>query len=91
MADSEQDLPSEPRSPWKFHPALIEERLRICGRLLAHARRDAVAMAAYELGDDSWSVGCRAHAQGQPLIRLTLECDTTIGWHLMGSGLPNAM
>src|SRR6478672_3819444 len=51
--------------PWDFHPALTEERLRICGRMLANARRDALAMASYELGDDPWSVGCRAFAFGR--------------------------
>src|SRR3954451_2904663 len=51
--------------PWDFHPALPEDRLRICARLLANARRDALAMASYELGDDPWSVGCRAFAFGR--------------------------
>src|SRR3954470_12703109 len=61
------DPPSSPpaRLPWDFHPALTEDRLRICARLLAHARRDALAMASYELGDDPWSVGCRAFAFGR--------------------------
>jgi len=48
--------------PWDFHPALPEDRLRLCARLLANARRDALALAAYEMGDDSWSVGYRAYA-----------------------------
>ena len=41
------DPPSLPpaRLPWDFHPALTEERLRLCARLLANARRDALAMA----------------------------------------------
>src|SRR5215213_6311735 len=56
-------LPS--RLPWDFHPALTEDRLRIGARLLANARRDALAMASYELGDDPWSVGCRAFAFGR--------------------------
>ena len=61
------ELPSPPpaRLPWDFHPALTEERLRICARLLANARRDALAMASYALGDDPWSVGCRAFAFGR--------------------------
>ena len=59
-------LPSPPaRLPWDFHSALTEERLRICGRMLANARRDALAMASYEMGDDPWSVGCRAFAFGR--------------------------
>lgn len=51
--------------PWDLHPALTEDRLRICARLLANARRDALAMASYEMGDDAWSVGCRAYAFGR--------------------------
>src|SRR3954451_7185763 len=58
-------LPS--RLPWDFHPALTEERLRICARLLANARRDALAMASYELGDEPWSVGRRALRLRPPL------------------------
>ena len=69
MVDSKSTVPPSPRLPWEFHPALTEERLRVCGRLLANARRDAVAMAAYELGDDSWSVGCRAYAFGKQRLR----------------------
>ncbi len=57
--------PSPSRLPWDFHPALTEERLRVCARMLANARRDALAMASYELGDDPWSVGCRAFAFGR--------------------------
>jgi len=59
--------PAEPpaRLPWDFHPALTEERLRICARMLANARRDALAMASDALGDDPWSVGCRAFAFGR--------------------------
>ena len=69
MPDSEQHIPPAPRFPWDFHPASTAERLRICGRLLANARRDAVAMAAYEMGDDSWSVGCRAYAFGKQRLK----------------------
>jgi hypothetical protein len=33
--------------------------------MLANARRDALALASYEMGDDPWSVGCRAFAFGR--------------------------
>jgi hypothetical protein len=66
MTDS---VPVSPVLPWEFHPALTEERLRLCARLLANARRDAVALAAYEMGDDSWSVGCRAYAFGKQRLK----------------------
>ena len=59
--------------PWDFHPALTEERLRFCARLLANARRDAVALAAYEMGDDNWSVGCRAYAFGKQRLKRVAE------------------
>ena len=61
--------PAPPRLPWDFHPALSEDRLRLCARLLANARRDALAMASYELGDDPWSVGCRAFAFGRHRLK----------------------
>lgn len=59
--------------PWDLHPALTEDRLRVCARLLANARRDAFAMAAYEMGDDAWSVGCRAFSFGRQRVRRTAE------------------
>ena len=62
-------LPPSPRLPWEFHRAVTEEGLRLCARLLANARRDAVALAAYEMGDDSWSVGCRAYAFGKQRLK----------------------
>ncbi|HEV7267723.1 MAG TPA: hypothetical protein VGN83_22885 [Falsiroseomonas sp.] len=62
---SPEDAPLPGRLPWELHPALTEDRLRVCARMLANARRDALAMASYELGDDAWSVGCRAYAFGR--------------------------
>jgi hypothetical protein len=41
--------------------------------MLANARRDALAMASYELGDDPWSVGCRAFAFGRSRLRRAAE------------------
>ena len=68
-------LPSR-RCPWDIHPALTEDRLRACALLLAHARRDAVRLAAYDMGDDSWSVGCRAYAFGRQRLRRAAERGT---------------
>src|SRR3954463_11426347 len=65
--------PAPPRLPWDFHPALTEDRLRICARMLANARRDAIAMASYELGDDPWSIGCRAFAFGRHRLKRAAE------------------
>jgi hypothetical protein len=64
---------TESRLPWDFHPALTEERLRLCARLLANARRDALAMASYEFGDDPWSIGCRAFAFGRHRLKRAAE------------------
>jgi hypothetical protein len=70
MEPEPESAPSpSPRLPWEFHPALTEERLRLCARMLANARRDALAMASYELGDDPWSVGCRAFAFGRHRLK----------------------
>ena len=64
------------RPPWDIHPALSEDRLRACALLLAHARRDAVRLAAYDMGDDSWSVGCRAYAFGRQRLRRAAQRGT---------------
>ena len=67
------------RLPLEIHPALSEDRLRICARLLAHARRDAIRMASYEMGDTTWSVGCRAYVFGQQRMRRVAE-NRTYNW-----------
>jgi hypothetical protein len=64
---------AEARSPWDLHPSLTAERLRTCARLLANARRDALAMASYEMGDDPWSIGCRAYAFSRHRLKRTAE------------------
>lgn len=73
MSDSAPLQRASPHLPWEFHPALTEDRLRLCARLLANARRDAVALAAYDMGDDSWSVGCRAYAFGKQRLKRVAE------------------
>lgn len=66
IEDSQVEAVASPAPlPWELHAALTEDRLRICARLLANARRDALVMASYEMGDDAWSVGCRAYAFGR--------------------------
>ena len=47
----------------------MADRLRLCARLLANARCDAVALAAYDMGDDSWSVGCRGYTFGKQRLK----------------------
>ena len=51
-----------PRFPWDLHPALTEERLAAAARLLIRGRADALAHADPWMGDDAWSIGCRAYA-----------------------------
>ncbi len=62
--------------PWTIHPALTEDRLRVCALLLAHARRDAVRLASVEMGDDTWSIGCRAYAFGRQRLQRAAERGT---------------
>jgi hypothetical protein len=73
MSNAPTESTAPARLPWDFHPALTEERLRFCARLLANARRDAVALATYEMGDDNWSVGCRAYAFGKQRLKRVAE------------------
>ncbi len=55
---------------------MTEDRLRTCALLLAHARRDAVKLASPELGDDTWSIGCRAYAFGKQRLQRAAERGT---------------
>lgn len=63
----------EPRLPWDLHPALTEERLSACARLLARGRADAVALADPWAGDDAWSIGCRAYSFSRNRLRQAAE------------------
>lgn len=61
------------RAPWDLHPALTEERLSACARLLARGRTDAVSMADPWAGDDAWSIGCRAYSFSRNRLRQAAE------------------
>ena len=63
----------EPRRPWGLHPALTEDRLAACARLLARGRADALALADPWAGDDAWSVGCRAYSFSRHQLRRAAE------------------
>ena len=82
MASPDHQQPDPPIAvpadvlPWTIHPALTEERLRVCALLLAHARRDAVRLASIEMGDDTWSIGCRAYAFGRQRLQRAAERGT---------------
>ena len=67
-------VPHRPqRLPWDLHPALTEERLSACARLLARGRTDALAMADPWAGDDAWSIGCRAYSFSRNRLRQAAE------------------
>ena len=61
------------RCPWDLHPALTEERITACARLLARGRADALAMADTWAGDDAWSVGCRAYSFSRNRLKRAAE------------------
>lgn len=61
------------RRPWDLHPALTEERITACARLLARGRADALAMADLWAGDDAWSIGCRAYSFSRNRLRRAAE------------------
>ena len=65
--------PPARRHPWDLHPALAEERLAACARLLARGRADALALADPWAGDDAWSVGCRAYSFSRHRLRRAAE------------------
>lgn len=69
----EADAAPAARRPWDLHPALTEERLAICARLLARGRADALAMADPWAGDDAWSIGCRAYSFSRNRLRRAAE------------------
>ncbi|MBE9606949.1 hypothetical protein IAI18_18965 [Acetobacteraceae bacterium H6797] len=61
------------KAPWDFHPALTGERLAAAARLLVQGRKDALALADYWAGDDSWSIGCRAYSFSRHQVRRAAE------------------
>lgn len=64
---------ADDKYPWDLHPALTADRLSVVARLLWTARRDAVGRAEWALGDDAWSVGCRAYAFAKNRISRVAE------------------
>jgi hypothetical protein len=61
------------RCPWDFHAALTERRLALAARLLVRGRADAIAGAEPGMGDDSWSIGCRAYSFSRYQVRRAAE------------------
>jgi hypothetical protein len=48
------------KTPWELHPDLTEERLVKTAKLIARGRDDALARFDPSVGDDGWTLGCRA-------------------------------
>jgi hypothetical protein len=63
----------EQKDPPDFHPALTKNRLALAARLLARGRSDAIARAEPGIGDDAWSIGCRAYSFSRHQVRRAAE------------------
>lgn len=48
------------REPWTINPDLTSDRLAAVAQLISRGRNDALDRYEPEIGDDSWSLGCRA-------------------------------
>ncbi|WP_207539626.1 hypothetical protein [Sabulicella rubraurantiaca] len=66
---------------------MSEDRLRLCARLLANARRDAIALANEDLGDDAWSVGCRAFSFSRHRLQRVAEQKTYPWLRVLDEGM----
>lgn len=62
--------------PWDYHEDLTEERLVAVGRLIVEGRHLAVDLYDADIGDDGWTLGCRASQFGR--FRLLAAVDSEI-------------
>lgn len=46
--------------PWEYHPHLTHDAIVAVGRLIAQGRSDALIRHDETIGDDGWTLGCRA-------------------------------
>jgi hypothetical protein len=53
------------KAPWDIHPDLTAERIALVARLLAKGRDDAVDRHEPTVGDNGWTLGCKAYAYGK--------------------------
>lgn len=65
--------------PWDYHPDLTPERLTAVALLLRQGRHDAVERFDVEVGDDGWTLGCRAYRFGQFRI-LQADAEKRFPW-----------
>jgi len=54
--------PMTVQMPWECHPDLTESRLKSVAKFLASAGREVLTHYNPELGDDTWSLGCRRNS-----------------------------
>jgi hypothetical protein len=52
-------------APWEIHPDLTSERLVAVARLISRGRNDALDRFDPSVGDDGWTLGCRAYQFGR--------------------------
>jgi hypothetical protein len=48
------------KTPWDLHPDLTADRLAVVAKLLRQGRNDALDRFDPSIGDDGWTLGCRA-------------------------------
>ena len=61
--------------PWDYHPDLTADRLTEIALLIRQGRHDAVERFDSDIGDDGWTLGCRAYKFGQFRILQAHEAD----------------
>jgi hypothetical protein len=54
--------------PWEFHGDLTEDRLVSVARMIVDGRQAAVELYDEEIGDNGWTLGCRAFQFGRARI-----------------------
>lgn len=59
--------------PWDYHKDLTEERLVAIGRLIVDGRQLAVELYDSDIGDDGWTLGCRASQFGRHRILAAVD------------------
>lgn len=59
--------------PWAHHPDLKSDRLVYVATLIAQGRNDALDRHEPSIGDDSWSLGCRAYRCGRFRVEEAIE------------------
>ena len=64
------------KKPWDYPSDLTAERLTLIARLIIQGRKDALDRHDTSIGDDAWTLGCKAFAYGKFRIVEADETDT---------------